>query len=122
MEKWNEFFQTKSPKHFQVKGTEIREARVYVTEKILNETEEELFENPEEFFKIVIACTPLEKNDKDPWYIKQVVLFTLSRWALKKFVEVIENPEEFKNLNNTLEFMRTTIERENIMATTMSKN
>lgn len=122
MEKWNEFFQTKSPKHFQVLGQEIREARVYVTEKILNDTEEELFENPEEFFKIVIACTPLEKNDKDPLFIKQAVLFTLSRWALKKFVEVIENPEEFKNLNNTLEFMRTTIERENIMATTMSKN
>ena len=122
MEKWSEFFQTKSPKHFQVLGQEIREARVYVTEKILNDTEEELFENPEEFFKIVIACTPLEKNDKDPWYIKQAVLFTLSRWALKKFVEVIENPEEFKNLNNALEFMRTTIERENIRATTMSKN
>ena len=122
MEKWNKFFESGHPKHFQVKGTEIREARFYVSEKILNDTQDELFEDPEEFFKIMIACTPLEKNDKDPEILKQAIIYSLSRWTLKKFIEVIEKPEDFKNLDRTIEFMRMSINRENVIAANLSTN
>lgn len=116
MQKWKVFFEDQKPVHVQRTGKQIRQARVEVAQAMLEGREEELLEDPDKFFDIVIACTPVNGNDNDPAFIRTATLMKIMKWSLLKLGDYVEemDTEGLDLLTRTVTFMKASLYRENI--------
>lgn len=125
MEKWKEFFENNDTKHIQKNGREINEIRVVMSRKLIEDDWEGVYDDPEEFHNLIIACTNRcpghEEEDEVVRALQTMALIKLIVWSIKRFPKATEQGHD-SLLKHTMDFMHASITRENIVEFTSNKN